>query len=91
MRTLDGINEQACRRTIRYLHTPLYESIMIENHPVSIQIPHKYKPHLRRLLSIEGLHLWDVFPDLDHIATGLKEEIFGTNPAVSPPENNKTN
>ena len=69
-----------------------WDKIFLEkNHPVSIQIPHKYKPHLRRLLSIEGLHLWDVFPDLDHIATGLKEEIFGNNPAASPPANNKTN
>lgn len=67
------------------------DNIFEGNNPVSIQIPHKYKPHLRRLLSIEGLHLWDVFPDLDHIATGLKEEIFGNNPADSPPANNKTN
>lgn len=67
------------------------DNIFERNHPISIQIPHKYKPHLRRLLSIEGLHLWDVFPDLDHIATGLKEEIFGTNPADSPPANNQTN
>jgi len=67
------------------------EIFLEENPPISIQIPHKYKPHLRRLLSIEGLHLWDVFPDLDHIATGLKEEIFGNNPADPPPANNKTN
>ena len=68
-----------------------WDEIFLEkNHPISIQIPQAYKLPLRRLLSIEGLHLWDVFPDLDHIATGLKEEIFGTNPAVSPPANNKT-
>lgn len=64
------------------------EIFLEENHPISIQIPHAYKLPLRRLLSIEGLHLWDVFPDLDHIATGLKEEIFGTNPADSPQTNN---
>lgn len=40
-------------------------------------IPRRHKRFLRAFLSIEGMRRWNVFPDFDHLAKGLNDEIIG--------------
>lgn len=54
----------------------------IDHTVLALQPEHKYciegqsKVLLRKYLARMGRHLWSIFPDMDHLATGLFREIF---------------